>query len=70
MIASLAYSGGSTWNPPGSEIQECAPLTMLPSGVSTTSSPRQDSSPYDENAPSCTAPPGKGLAMLQLTIYR
>ena len=41
IIPILAYSDGSTWNPPGSEIQECAPLTMVPSGVSTASRPRQ-----------------------------
>ena len=45
MIDSLAYSDGSIWKPPGSEIHECAPFTMVPSGVSTTSSPRQDT-PY------------------------
>ena len=42
MIASFAYSDGSSWKPPGSEIQERAPFTTLPSGVSTTSRPRQD----------------------------
>ena len=42
MSPSFAYSDGSNWNPPGSEIQECAPLTVLPSGVSTASSPRQE----------------------------
>ena len=42
MTASFAYSDGSIWKPPGSEIQECAPFTMLPSGVSTATSPRQD----------------------------
>jgi hypothetical protein len=35
----LANSDGSAWKPPGSAIQECAPLTMLPSGLSTTSNP-------------------------------
>ncbi len=42
MMASLANSDGSIWKPPGSEIQEWAPLTMLPSGVSTTARPRAD----------------------------
>ena len=42
MIAILAYSDGSIWNPPGSEIQDFAPLTTLPSGVSTASRPRHD----------------------------
>ncbi len=42
MTDSLAYSDGSIWNPPGSEIHEWAPFTMEPSGVSTTSRPMQD----------------------------
>ena len=42
MIDSLAYSDGSIWKPPGSEIHDLAPFTTLPSGVSTASSPRQD----------------------------
>ena len=41
IIPILANSDGSIWNPPGSAIQECAPLTVAPSGLSTTSSPRQ-----------------------------
>ena len=36
MIAILAYSDGSIWKPPGSAIQDWAPLTVLPSGVSTS----------------------------------
>ena len=37
--AILANSFGSTWKPPGSEIQARAPLTTEPSGVSTASRP-------------------------------
>jgi hypothetical protein len=37
--ASLANSDGSTWNPPGRLIQACAPLTTLPSGLSTATRP-------------------------------
>ena len=47
MIAIFAYSDGSIWKPPGSEIQDFAPLTMLPSGVSTTSRPRHDTREHD-----------------------
>jgi hypothetical protein len=35
MRATLANSDGSTWKPPGREIQACAPLMVEPSGVST-----------------------------------
>jgi hypothetical protein len=37
--ATLANSDGSIWNPPGTEIQACAPLTCAPSGDSTASRP-------------------------------
>ena len=39
MSATLANSEGSTWNPPGREIQACAPLMSEPSGLSTASRP-------------------------------
>ena len=35
---SLANSDGSTWNPPGSEIQALAPLTDWPTASTASSS--------------------------------
>ena len=32
MIPILANSDGSSWKPPGSAIQDRAPLTVLPAG--------------------------------------
>ena len=46
---SFANSLGSIWKPAPSEIHDLAPLTIVPTGVSTASRPRQDS-PYTTGA--------------------
>ncbi len=38
----LANSEGSTWKPAGRLIQALAPLTLVPSGLSTAARPRTD----------------------------
>ena len=42
MIATFANSDGCSDRPPGRKIHACAPLTVLPSGESTTSRPMID----------------------------